>query len=177
MKEVWRDIKEYEGCYQVSDLGRVKSLNYLHTGKERVLVGIKDKYGYLSVSLCKDGKIKHYLLHRLVAQTFIPNPDNLPQINHKDEDKTNNAASNLEWCDRKYNNNYGTRNERVAKGLRNHPNKSKTVSQYTIDGTLVGSYPSTNEAERQTGYSNGNISACCRGKMKQAYGFVWKYNN
>ncbi|MBQ5900688.1 MAG: HNH endonuclease [Clostridia bacterium] len=170
--EQWKNIKGYEGFYQVSDLGRVKSLKY---GKERVLVGIKDTHGYLMVRLCKDSKAKTCKVHRLVADAFIPNPNNLPQVNHKDENKGNNVVTNLEWCDAGYNTNYGTRNERSAKARTNHPNKSKPVYQYTMDGTLIKSYPSTMEVERQTGYGNSKISECCLGKHKQAYGFIWSY--
>lgn len=162
MKEIWKDIKGYEGIYQVSDLGRVRSLKF---GKERILVGRKDSDGYLRVGLCKDGKEKTCRVHRLVAEAFIPNPDGLPQVNHKDERKSNNVASNLEWCDCKYNINYGMRTERI----------SKTVYQYTLDSSLVGSYPSVREAGRRTGYSKSHISDCCRGERKQAYGFVWSY--
>lgn len=174
--ENWKDISGYEGLYQVSDWGRVKSLNYHRSGAERLLVGVKNRYGYLVVSLYKDGKAKMYKVHRLVARAFIPNPDGLPQVNHRDEDKTNNIATNLEYCDAAYNSNYGTRNERVSKAKRNDPTKSKAVFQYTLDGSLVRSYPSTMEAGRRTGYDNGYISACCLGKYKQAYGYLWSYN-
>ena len=173
--EHWKDIIGYEGLYQVSDLGRVKSLNYLHTGKERVLRAGKDKDGYLLVTLCNSGKKNYYSVHRLVAEAFIPNPDNLPQVNHRDENPLNNAVSNLEWCSVGYNINFGTRNERVAKALTNHPMKSKPVYQYTKDGSLVHLYPSAMETARQTGYAQGNISACCRGEYKQAYGYIWSY--
>lgn len=168
--EQWRDIEGYEGLYQVSDWGRVKSLNYLHTGVERLLVGIKNKDGYLRVCLWKDGKRKWCKVHRLVTQAFIPNPYGLPQVNHKDENPANNVVSNLEWCDCKYNINYGTHNERIAKAL------SKPVYQYTKDGSLVRSYPSVREAERRTGYRNSTISECCNGKQKSAYGYLWSYN-
>lgn len=170
--EQWKNIKGYDGKYQVSDLGRVRSLKF---GKERVLVGCKQKYGYLLVNLCKDGKVKTCLLHRLVAEAFIPNPYGLTEVNHKDEDKTNNAVSNLEWCTHKYNINYGTCIERRAKALTNYPSTSKVVYQYTKDGTLVRSYPSVMEAERRTGYDQGYITDCCNGKHKQAYGFIWSY--
>lgn len=173
--EQWKDIIGFEGKYQVSDLGRVKSLNYHREGKGRVLVGNKLKSGYLRVCLWKDGKMKNYLVHRLVTEAFLPNPDNLPQVNHKDECKTNNAVSNLEWCDVAYNNSYGTKTERIAKALTNHPTKSRSVFQYTLDGSLVRLYPSAHEAERMTGYPHSNISACCNGKYKTMYGFVWSY--
>lgn len=164
--EHWKDIKGYEGRYQVSDLGRVKSFC---NGKERIIVGYKNTDGYMIVGLCKDGKRKICLVHRIVAHAFIPNPDELPEVNHKDECKTNNIVSNLEWCDCKYNHNYGTHNERVAKAL------SKHVYQYSKNGSLVCSYPSVREAERRTGYTHCLIVKCCNGKSKHAYGFIWSY--
>ena len=173
--EEWRDVKGFEGLYQVSNLGRVRSLNYLHTGKERVLKQCKNNHGYQQVTLYKDGKVKKGKVHRLVAEAFIPNPDGLPCVNHIDECKTNNIVTNLEWCTVKYNTNYGTGIERMAKVQRNHPNRSTPVYQYTLDGSLVRSYLSTHEAARQTGYSRGNICACCYGKRKKAYGYIWSY--
>lgn len=121
MSEEWRPVVGYEGLYEVSNTGQVRSLdmyvkcrygNYrLHKGK--VLSPVKDKKGYLKVVLCCNGKCKTIKVHRLIAQAFLLNPDNLPQVNHKDEDKTNNCVENLEWCTAKYNNNYGTRKDKV----------------------------------------------------------------
>ena len=164
--EVWKDIKGYEGHYQVSNNGRVKSLKQ---GKEKILKPVRDTKGYLAVQLCKNGEIKRCFVHRLVAQTFIQNPNNLPHINHKDEVKTNNSVQNLEWCSAKYNNNYGTHNQRVAE------KRSKPVLQYTLDGKFVKEWKSQSDVERNLGYSQRNISACCRGKYKSLYGYVWKY--
>ena len=113
MIEIWKDIEGYENLYQVSNLGRVKSLNYNHTGKEKIMKAKKDK-GYLRVQLYKDGKPKFYSVHRLVATSFLPNPNNLSQVNHIDEDKSNNIVDNLEWCSAKYNSNYGTRIQRIV---------------------------------------------------------------
>lgn len=120
-EEIWRPIVGYEGLYEVSSYGRVRSLDRyvkcdyeryrLHKGK--VLSPAKDRYGYLSVVLSCNGKHKTITVHRIVAQAFIPNPDNLPEINHRDEDKINNRVDNLEWCTAKYNMNYGTRNIRI----------------------------------------------------------------
>ena len=114
-KENWKDIEGYEGIYQVSDRGRVKSLNYNHTGKEKILKTRKVKERYLHVCLWKDGEYKFCFVHRLVAQAFIPNPKNYPIINHKDENPSNNCVGNLEWCSSEYNNNYGTKIERFIK--------------------------------------------------------------
>lgn len=167
--EEWRDIKGYEGLYMVSNLGNVKSLNYLRNGKEGILKPKEDRYGYMQVVIRKDGKNKNYTVHRLVAQAFLPNPDNLPQVNHKDEDKTNNNVDNLEWCSPKYNLNYGTRNKRASE------KKIKPVIGINEVSGLILEFPSTVEAERQTGIANQNISACCRGRQKSAGGYYWYY--
>lgn len=161
MKEEYKDIEGYEGLYQVSNLGNVKSLDNDKERKDKILKPAKLKNGYLQVTLCKEGKRKIYKIHRLVAQTFIENPNNLPQINHKDEDKTNNHITNLEFCDRKYNCNYGTRNEKLSKQV------------ICLETGVV--YPSTMEVQRQLGFTHSTISKCCTGKYKQAYGFHWKY--
>ena len=167
-KEIWCQIKGYEGQYQVSDQGRVKSLKF---GKERIRKPSRDTYGYLFVNLCKNGEKKMYLVHRLVAKTFIPNPYNLQEVNHKDENKTNNSVQNLEWCDSKYNNNYGTRNKRISEKC------SKMVLQFTKDGEFVKEWKSMTDVERTLNYSQGNISNCCTGRYKSAYNFIWKYKD
>ena len=168
IKEEWRDIVGYENLYQISNLGNVKSLKY---GKERILKPAKDGKKYSIVNLCKQGKMKTYKVHRLVAQAFIPNPNNFRELNHIDEDKTNNCVSNLEYCDSKHNCNYGTRNKRIAESNINHPNKSKQVM--CVETGKI--YPSTMEIQRQLGFASSNISAVCIGKYKQAYGFHWRY--
>lgn len=179
--EIWRDIKGYEGLYQVSNEGRVKSLERktqhrgrLITIKERFLKQSPDTKGYLMAHLYKNGIDNTLKVHRLVAEAFIDNPDNLPQVNHKNEDKTLNSVENLEWCDTKYNINYGTHNERVAKSLTNGIT-SKPIIQYDLDGNFIQEYPSMHEAARCLGLKQGGISMCCRGIAKTAYGFIWKY--
>lgn len=162
--EIWKDIEGYEG-YQISNMGNVKSLGNDKAKKEKILKPAKHRCGYLKVNLCKQGKTKTHLIHRLVALHFIQNPNNLPFINHRDEDKTNNAVQNLEWVTPKQNINYGTRNQRVAEKL------SKQV--LCVETNKI--YPSVNEVERQLGFSNGNIVNVCKGKFKTAYGFHWKY--
>ena len=167
MEEIWKDIKGYEGLYQVSNYGNVKSLNYRNTGKEKLLKSVQYNTGYLCVGLYNKPN-KLYLIHRLVAEAFIPNPDNLPCVNHKDEDKTNNHVNNLEWCTQLYNINYGSRNERMRESL------SKKVYQYTLDSKFIKEWKSTNECGRN-GYNQGHIASCCRGKRKTHKGFKWSY--
>lgn len=185
MEEEWKTIKDYPN-YQVSNLGNVKSLDYKGTGKEKIKKSEDNGNGYLRVVLYKNGKGKHYYVHRLVAQAFITNPDNLPQVNHKDENPSNNCVSNLEYCDQKYNNSFGTRIERIVKANINHPNKSKIVVQYDLDGNYINEFPSAREVERQLGFSNQSILYSCNGgyfdkkrnkwaNVSQAYGFIWKY--
>lgn len=200
MEEIWKDIEGYEK-YQVSNLGNVRSLDYMHTGKVQLLRLRKRKRGYLCITLCKDGKLKNYLVHRLVAQAFLPNPDNLPQVNHRDENPSNNRANNLEWCDCKYNNNYGSHSQKISESKRGIPRSQETkrkvaealrgiphseerkrkksipVAQYTEEGELIAIFYGAREASRQTGIYSSSINACCRGKLKTSGGFIWKYVN
>lgn len=193
--------------YSVDTEGNVWSLNYNRTGKKKALSGGKSNCGYMKVTLRFNCIEKSFFIHRLVAMAFIPNPNNLPEVNHKDEDKTNNNIGNLEWCTRSYNLTYGTRIERFLgkmkgencpfKGIHlseehkkkiseskkgkklteEHKKKlSKPVNQYTMDGTLLATYPSIIEAERVTGVCNGHIGKCCKGIYKQSGGFIWKYS-
>lgn len=171
--EHWKEIAGYEGLYQVSDQGRVKSLWH---GKEKILKPRKQNCGYLNVILYKDGHSKTITVHRLVATAFISNPSNLETINHKDEDKTNNTVSNLEWMSQRENNNYGTRNKRSSETQINHPSLSKKVQMFDKStGELLTIFPSTHEADRITGISHQNISSCCKGKLKSAGGYIWRY--
>ena len=164
MEEIWKEIEGFNGDYWVSNLGRVKSLKYK---KERILKPRKQS-GYYKVLLYNDKKYE-YSIHRLVAMAFIPNPDNLPQVNHKDENKANNCVDNLEWCTWEYNINYGTAITRRTRS------KSKKVLQFKPDGTFIKEWKSIMDVERMTGYSGGHISECCRNIIKSAYGYIWKY--
>ena len=171
--EHWKEIAGYEGLYEVSDLGRVKSLKY---GKEKILKPLKHTCGYLQVNLFKDGHGKAIYVHRIVAEAFIQNPNNLETVNHKDEDKTNNAVSNLEWMSKRDNDNYGTRNKRVSEANTNNQKRSKQVQMFDkYTGELLTTFPSTREAERITGISNPHICECCKGKLKSAGGYIWRY--
>lgn len=179
--EEWRVIKDYPN-YMVSSLGRVKSIDRYVNHPKGGLKLCRGQYrkpditwdGYLRVCLSKNGKRTHKRVNRLVAEAFIQNPDNLPQVGHKDECKTNNCVSNLYWTTAKENNNHGKHNERVSKAQINGK-CSKLVSQYTLDGEFVRDWPSAIEINRQLGYSFGNICNCCRGIYKQAYGYIWRY--
>ncbi len=156
-------IKGYQN-YEVRPNGEVVNVK---TG--RILKKNKTKKGYLTIMLYTNGNGKRCFIHRLVAEAFIPNPQNLPEVNHKDEDKTNNCVSNLEWCTRKYNVNYGTGIERMVNKM------SKTVLQLRMDGSLVRVWPSTMEVQRQLHFNNTSISQCCNGKRHSTYGYKWCY--
>lgn len=169
MKEIWKDIEGFEGLYQVSNMGRVRSL------RRNIILKNRITSGYEMVLLYTNNIRKNYLVHRLVAHAFIPNPNNLPQVNHKDENKTNNCVDNLEWCDGKYNTNYGTGNKRRAQKQLNNKNKSKVVLQYSLDGTFIKEWKSTMAVERNLGFCQSSISECCRNIRKTAYSYIWKY--
>lgn len=173
--EIWKPVpvKEYSKDYKVSNFGRVLSLNYRHTGRSKVMSPVDDKGGYLKVCLSKNKKTKNFSVHRLVAEAFLPNLLDLPQVNHIDENKENNRVENLEWVDHKENCNHGTRNKRVAE--KNTNGKcSKPVLQLTLTGEIIREWPSTAEAGRN-GFSQGNIVKCCIGERKTHQGFRWKY--
>ena len=172
--EIWRDIEGYEGLYQVSNLGKVKSLNYKCTKKEKILKPFSNRDGYLRVKLCKEGKRRSYLVHRLVAQAFISNPEDKPQVNHKDEDKTNNKVENLEWVTSKENINYGTHNERSGKSQTNDKKRSKPIYGINIKTNERIEFPSTMEAQRN-GFDQGAIVKCLKGRRKSHKGYRWFY--
>ena len=175
--EIWKtavsDGELYEGLYKVSNLGKILSLNYRNTGKPGLMNPGTDKDGYLQVSLRKNGETKTCYVHRLIAQTFIPNPENKPEINHIDEDKTNNRVDNLEWKCHKDNINHGTHNERSAK-TRTNGKLSKRVLQLSLDGELIREWESTQECGRN-GFCQGAVSECCQGKRKTHKGFRFMY--
>ena len=189
MTEQWRtavyDGEIYEGLYKVSNLGKILSLNYRNTGKPELMNPVEDKDGYLQVGLSKNGEYKTCKVHRLIAFTFLENPENKPEINHKDENKTNNFVflnedgsvnkkkSNLEWSTPKENSNHGTRTERIAKANTNGK-KSKKVLQLSLSGDLIKEWESTQECGRN-GFNQGAVAKCCRGEKKQYKGFLWMY--
>lgn len=166
--EEWRDIEGYGGLYLVSSFGRVKSLGRWVNAKsdsvkfikERILQPGKTTWGYLQVGLWKDGKQKIYKVHKLVANAFIPNPDNLETINHINEDKTDNRVENLEWMTNKDNKRYSS---------------AVAVNQFTLSGEFIKTWDCIREIGYHLGFSYGNICLCCKGKRNSAYGFIWRY--
>lgn len=155
MNEIFKDIAGYEGLYQVSNLGNVKSF---HKGKERILKPGIEQWGYYHVILCKDGIQQKYRLHRLVAEVFLQNPNNLPEVNHKDENKKNNRVDNLEWCTSSYNKRFS---------------RSKPCACFR-NGKLIKIYNTMIDTESD-GFSHGNVSMCCQGKQKSHKGCEFKY--
>lgn len=175
MKEVWKDVVGYEGLYEVSNLGEVRSL--LH-GEPRLLKPAANIYrnGYMQVVLRKDGKSRVHRIHRLVAIAFIPNPDNLPEVNHKDENTANNNVDNLEWCTKLYNLNYSNIPQRgkeyvIAAAM----NMRTPVVKYDRRGNLLGIYNGIREAGRETGIDSKSISACCNGKATYTKQYIWRF--
>ena len=200
MEEIWKDIKGFEGRYQVSNLGRVRSLDFVQIGrnqfgysyevirKGRVLKPKISVWGYNRVSLSINRKISYRSIHRLVAMAFIPNPDNLPEVNHKDENKLNNVVcfnpdgsidtehTNLEWCTGLYNLRYGTRVERMQK-LVNEP-RMRSVNQYDFKGNLLHTYKSIAEAGEQTGIGTRTIASICHKiGSHSSHGYIFRFSD
>lgn len=171
--EVWKDIPGLPGYKGGAICGHILSCNYRRTGEARILSESPDSKGYPKVKVMKDGKQLVLKVHRLIASTFLPNPDNLPQVNHKDEDKTNNSVFNLEYCDCLTNVRYGSGTKRSAENRTNNRLRSKPVEQYSLNGTLIQTYPSVAEAKRKTGIQH--IVDACSGKRDTAGGYIWKY--
>lgn len=182
MKEIWKDIYyvdsisgeliDYRGKYQVSNTKKVKNKKTGRILKERF------SEGYVSYMLCKNGTEKQLKRSRIVAHMFIPNPDNLPFVNHKDETRTNDNPLNLEWCTAKYNSNYGTLNKRRSENMKENKNSAKNrkpVLQYTLDGIFLNDYESMQIAAEENMCEKSNIGACCRHKHKSAGGYRWEY--
>lgn len=173
---MWKDIKNYEGLYQISDTGEVRSLDKLVTysnGRKHLykgkLISPAIHNNYYAVTLHKDGKMQTVYIHRLVAQHYLDNPNNLPYINHKDENKLNNAVSNLEWCTPLYNNIYGNRIEKVKQST------YKKVYQLDLSGNIIKLWNSPTEVESILGIKRASISNCITGRSKSAGGYVWRY--
>lgn len=195
MEEIWKDIKGYEGKYQVSNLGNVRSLNYRGSGKVKLLRQTSDKKGYKRMSLYKNGKMKTCRVHRLVAIAFLPNPNNYKEVNHKDEDKSNNNVNNLEWCTREYNINYGTamkrssenhkgktfseeRKKKISESLKGKDNpNAKPILMYDKEGNFIKRFECVSDANEYFGKARnfGGINNCLKGRCKTTYGYIFRY--
>ena len=196
IKEEWRDIPDYEGLYQVSNFGKVKSLNYRRSGKEQIMKPKKTKDGYLRVNLSKYTEMKNLSVHKLVALAFIKNdnPIEKTEINHVDENKENNHVDNLCWITHKENCNYGTRNERVSKFHKGKPKTKehkqkiskaqkgkprlynrKPILQFTKDMVYVREWDSAKSASIELNISSCHITNCLNGRVKSSDGYCWKY--
>lgn len=181
MEEIWKDIIGYEGWYQVSNLGRVRSIDRYVNGngincdfqfmKGKLRKLRKNHNGYWVVMLRKNSKAKEFLVHRLVAEAFIPNPENLPYINHKDENPANPIVTNLEWCTPQYNTRYSNVIEKIV------PFKYRKVVQFDLDMNEIHRWDSLKEAAKSINRAQQNISRCCRGRCKTCGGYKWRYED
>lgn len=190
-KEIWKPVVGYEGFYEVSNIGRVRSLDRISPSfhkkfnvvryfpvKGRILKQRVCPLGYCEVRLCRGGVLKAFSVHRLVAQAFIPNPDNLPQVNHIDENPSNNCDWNLEWCDCKYNINFGNRKVKMMYTRKKYNTyNGRCVVQYDLSGNYICEYKSIREANRKLGvsYTASGINKCCHGIRKTYMGYKWKF--
>lgn len=169
MQEIWKDIKDYEGLYQVSNNGKVKSIK-----RDIILKSSSNHKGYLYVILCKNNKSKVGRIHRLVAETFIPNPENKPQVNHINGIKADNNVNNLEWCTNTENLKHA-----FAIGLKtnvgNNNPRTRKINQYNLQGDFIKCWNSIYDIEHTLNFSRSSIWRCCTAKFKQSHGFVWRY--
>lgn len=179
-EEIWKNIEGYNRLYMVSNMGRVKSLNYHRTGKEKILKPVKQNNGYLTVTLCKNSEQKIFAVHRLVAEAFIDNQDNKPCIDHINAIRDDNRVENLRWCTYKENINNPISKKRI---LDNSPVvkfgkyncNSKPVYQYSLDDKFIRKWNCIRDVERELGFDNGNISKCCLGKKQTCGGYKWRH--
>ena len=183
--EIWKEIKNYEGFYEVSSLGRVRSLTRYIKQKNnskkkiagKILKPIPNKNGYLMVTLSKDCKGKRYFVHRLVADAFILNKNNKKEVNHIDENPKNNKVNNLEWVTHLENSNYGTRGKRISKNLKEwcKKNRVKKVKQVSLNGIFIKEWESAKDVQKELGINSKGISLCATKRRKTAGGYKWIY--
>ena len=189
MGEIWKLI-EGTDCYEVSNLGRVRSIdryikgghNNLRFMKGKILKLNEHREGYLYAQLYIDGVFKPIGIHKLVAEAFIPNPDNLPYVNHKDEIKTNNCVDNLEWCTREYNNSYGTRLERISNSMKKYKPSEETLNKIrkpiivkNLINNITKIYPSIKDAVIECGFNMSGVNRCLKGKLNKHHNHTFEY--
>lgn len=198
--EIWKDIKGFEGLYQVSNMGEMRALDkYVNAGIKNNKVVKKTgkklllqttKRGYKHISICKNGKSKNINIHRIVMETFCPDKKDFKympyekledidlsklEVNHKDENPSNNKLSNLEWCTHSYNINYGDRKRKVLEGIMKTKYNFTPVIQKDLNGNFICKYDSIKQASIATGLYRSQISRCARGIYKQSGGFIWEF--
>lgn len=172
--KTWADIAGYEGYYKVSNDGEVKSVRRVvkrgsnYKPVEERLLKLGNNHGYRTVALSKNGKVFYYQVHRLVAVAFIPNPNNLSCVNHKDENPANNCVNNLEWCTKSYNNSYNKARIKAA------ISKRKVVLQFNKDGKFIREWSYAKEAADALNLNKRAIYECCKGRCKTSGGYIWK---
>jgi hypothetical protein len=189
MEEIWKDITGYEGLYQVSNLGRIKSLKRIAERKNSrcikvggiILKPSRSNIGYLFVVPRKNGVPHTLYIHKLVANAFIPNPESKPQVNHINGVKTDNKVDNLEWCTQSENIKHsfktlGHKKHLIGKFSKEHP-KSKTVCQFDLAGRFIKEWDSINDASNELNIDCSSISKCCLKNRNKAGGYIWKYKN
>lgn len=167
MEELWKDIEGFEGLYQISTNGRVRGFVRV---KGKILSPHKNEDGYLQIRLHKDGKKYSKYVHRLVAMAFIPNPKNLPEVNHKDENKRNNSVNNLEWCTHEYNITYGTCQKRSSDS---YAARTIPILMFDLEGHLLARFDNFRQIEQELGFDHSTISSCCNGRYKTSHGYIW----
>lgn len=163
MIEEWQTV-QVSNLYEISNIGRIRNKK-----TQKIISQRKNNGGYMIANLYKNGVPKTYIVHRLVADVFLPKEQGKNYVNHRDEDKTNNSVNNLEWCDVLYNNTYGTRIENASKKVR------KAINQYDKNNNFIRTWSSASEVEKRLKYFGSNICTCCKGRQKTAYGYKWKY--
>ena len=185
MKEIWKDIKGYEGLYQISNLGMVKRIKrnlYVNAYNKSIVINAEKilklnhvKSGYIFITLTANNTKRTLKVHRLVAETFIPNPENKPEVNHINGDKCDNRVENLEWCTHAENMNHASKNNLLHIQSGNNNNKNKKINQYTLDNKLIKKWHSIYEITKETGFERHGITRCCTNKLKTYKGYIWKY--
>lgn len=173
--EKWKEINGYEGLYMISNYGNVKSLNYKNHGTEKILTPKKNNKGYFGVELFSNGIGKYFLVHRLVASAFVDNKENLPVVNHIDENKLNNNSENLEWCTYSYNTSYSLNKRKEIRGLKRKSKYNSKVLMKDFDGNVLSVFENISDVKDKLNFNYWSIRQCCMKNRKQAYGYKWEF--